>query len=277
MPFKQLSLRKEDAVLKPDVELIDPHFWLIAHPQKGYPGWDTPNSCATLHFNADGDSAQSYTAVWDGGPTAGCVMQVYGNSIDMPTEEADRSVLSIGNARHPGVGSPGKLFFNIIEGCDGLTWGIVGKKIFFTHPPTTPGKVRVRFDPSGASNNYVIMLKVTTDYVAPPPEIGDLAFVSGADATWDDNEHINSLTFWVPKPAEAIRCVRKNMKQTSDGATFTFSASANVSMSPRDDYSFVTADISAVPETEGYYRCTVELAGAADSPKSINLPVYIDR
>ena len=229
------------------------------------------------------------------GDTEGCVIQVYGNNITMPGNKTNRSYVQQGAAVVGLFGyyrRSGPLNITL-EGCDGMTFlqqgggPLADGQIVFTHPPYTPGKMILTFPiaPDGTGTDrdepYIIEIAVTTD-VAPytptiPPEIGDLAFVSGANATWDDNEHIDSLTFWVGKPSEGIRCVRKNMKQTSDGATFTFSASANVFISPRDDYCFVQAQSYAVPETEGYYSCTVELAGAADSPKSINIPVHIDR
>jgi len=255
----------------PDPEPLNPFRFICSLPG----GRDKRFTRIHLHFNADGATAQTYDA--DGNEAN--EMIVYDGAGDVPPRPQCSRLAVVG----------GKVTSNVVievEGCDGLEFKQFNadqnkkENAAWTKPPTKPGTLLFKMERTSLGES-TISLPVTTDYVPYTPtipvEIGDLAFVSGANATWDDNEHIDSLTFWVEKPAEGIRCVRKNMKQTSDGATFTFSASANVFISPRDDYSFVTAHISAVPDTEGYYRCTVELAGAADSPKSINIPVHIDR
>ena len=414
MPFKQLSLRKEDAVLKPDdpTEPIIPHYWVRAQPDKDHGGGDAQNPCSRLHFSADGESAQSYTPVWDTN-AEGCVMQVYTG--DKPAQ-ADRSVVSIGS--DGALGSVSGSVHVKLTGCDGLEFGQQGSKheqIYFVSAPTKPGTMQLSFDPSGVLNNYDLFLDVTTDYVGPPepihpifwmaaihvdlgtefeevtrvhfnadgisaqcyngdtagyviivyngidtpdtglppdtlkvdglgpeiaddiflytktgcdgmewtlynpamskgrwwfikppttpgtmvasfsagkkhhevevevttdyvlegpPTIGELAFVVGAHGTWDD-EHKDSLSFYPGQDSVGVRCVRDNMKQTSDGATFKFSRSTNVFTSARDDYCFVRAQNTATVGEDGYYRCTVELAGAADSPKPIVIPVHI--
>ena len=85
-----------------------------------------------------------------------------------------------------------------------------------------------------------------------PLTIGELAMVSQHDG-WD-GPHLDSLSFYVGQSSIGIKCARSNDKQTTDGATFEFTKSANVFISPRDDYCFVRAQNIATVGVDGWYR-----------------------
>ena len=185
MPFKQLSLRKEDAVLKPpDPEPLDVFFHVRARPEKGS---SDRKHITRLHFNADADSAQSYA-----GDTESVVMEVYGNNNTIP-QESDRACVYVNHSHgYEDYWQQSDAITITVEGCDGMTYFQQGEasdpylpshdyEIVFAHPPTTPGKMTLTFplvhngpEVIERDEPYTIEIAVTTDFEeatpAPPPQ-----------------------------------------------------------------------------------------------------------